>query len=132
MTALRIHRLKSAADLRGDSFHIPQDIFEFIGSINEMHFVTIEPGGVRGNHCHRGRKEFMFIYYDGDWVLAWRHRTAQDVSIQEIAGGGGYVVEIASDIVHAVKNKGTNTLYLVSCSDAPYTPADTERIVILE
>ena len=132
MTVLRFQRLESASDPRGDSFRIPQGVLAFMGGINEMHFVTIEPGEVRGNHCHRGRKEFMFVYYGGDWMLAWRHRQVQDISTQEFTGGGGYVVEIAPDVVHAVKNTGNNTLYLLSCSDAPYTPADTERIVILE
>ena len=132
MTKLRFHYLESASDRRGDSFHIPESVFKFMGDIDEMHFVTIEPGGVRGNHYHWGRKEFMFVYYDGAWVLAWRHRDAQEISIQEFSGRGGVIVEIASEIVHAVKNKGENTMHLLSCSNAPYIASDTERVVILE
>jgi dTDP-4-dehydrorhamnose 3,5-epimerase-like enzyme len=132
MTELRFQRLESASDRRGDSYHIPQSVFEFMGGIEEMHFVTIEPGCVRGNHYHRGRKETMFVYYDGDWVLAWRRPGAKDISVQEFSDRGGVIVEIAPEIVHAVKNKGVNTIHLLSCSDASYTPSDTERVVILE
>ena len=131
MTELRIQRLEGASDRRGDSFHIPQSVFEFMGSIKEMHFVTIEPGCVRGNHYHLGRKEFMFLYYDGPWLLAWCHSDAEDIAIQEFDGLGGVIVEIMPEIVHAVKNKGQNTMHLLSCSDTPYTAADTHRVAIL-
>lgn len=132
MNGVRYQRLENASDRRGDSFHIPQSVFGFIGAVQEMHFVTIEPGAVRGNHYHRGRKEFMFVHHDGPWLLAWSNPQAQDTSIQEFDGEGGVIVEISSEIVHAVKNQGANTLHVVSCSDAPYDAVDTERVVILE
>ncbi len=132
MSGLRCYRLQSNSDRRGHSFHLPQSVFEFMGSIHEMHFVTIEPGGVRGNHYHRGRKEFMLVYFDGAWELAWCRPGAQDISVQEFSDSGGVIVEIAPEIVHAVKNKGMSTMHLVSCSDAPYISSDTVRVVILE
>lgn len=132
MSGFRYQLMKGVADCRGDSFHIPQSVLAFLGNIKEMHFVTIEPGSVRGNHYHKGRKEFMFVNFDGPWSLAWSNTDDQELSTQEFDGRGGVIIEIPGEIVHAVKNTGVKRLYIVSCSDAPYAVADTERKVILE
>ncbi len=129
---INIHWLKSARDERGDSFHVPDEIFDFLGGVSEMHFVTLVPGAVRGNHYHIGRKEFIFAYFTSPWRLAWRSKDEHTITTREFSGEGGVIVSIDSAVVHAVKNTGDTTLYLVSCSDAPYTAADTVRESILE
>ena len=132
MSLLQILSLEGASDPRGDSFNVPNGAFHYIGSINEMHYVTIAPGSVRGNHYHRGRKEIILLVFDGSWKLAWRSPNTESVTIQEFDGKGGKILLIDPGVVHAIKNTGDGPLQLVSCSNLPSTPTDTERVVLLK
>ena len=53
---------------RGASFSFPQEIFDFLGNVDEVHMAEIVPGAVRGNHYHRSKKEVLVIWYA--WYVA--------------------------------------------------------------
>ncbi len=132
MNSLEVYPLKVGSDSRGDSFFVPTSVFHYIGTIHEMHYVTIEPGKVRGNHYHRGRKEFVILIFHGTWKLAWRSLGTGSVNTRDFNGRGGVILQIDSEVVHAIKNTGDSPLHLVSCSNARSTLADTSWEVILE
>ena len=132
MNSLSIRCLKGSSDARGESFYLPKEVFDYLGSINEMHYVTIKPGAVRGNHYHRDRREVMFLYYADQWEFAWRRVDNPLVDKQIFAGSGGVIIKIDPCVVHAVKNTGNQLLRVICCSNRQLSSDQTEREIILE
>lgn len=131
MAKLQILPLKNAKDARGDAFYVPQEVFEYMGSINEMHYVTIEPGAVRGNHYHRARKECIVLYYTDAWEFAWRFAAEKRTITQRFDGKGAVSITIDAQVIHAIKNTGHRPVHIVACSHTPPQPEDTVRVVIM-
>ena len=132
MNSLEVYSLEVASDPRGERCNVPSSVFNYIGMISDMHYVTIEPGKVRGNHYHQGRKEIITLIFHSAWKLAWRSLDTGSVITREFNGMGAVVIQIDPEVVHAIKNTGNSPLHLVACSDAPSMLADTSWEVILE
>lgn len=68
---LSLVELSNQGDERGRSYNIPLDTLNFVGIVRDVHVATIVPNATRGNHYHVNRKEFILVWYDDSWVLAW-------------------------------------------------------------
>lgn len=131
---MRIEQLENKADARGDSYYLPRSAVDFLGAIDEVHVVTIPPGGVRANHFHVGRREIIFVMHEDAWKLAWRSRAETNTEIREWTGSGGVILYVEPEIVHAIQNTGTTELNIMALSDRRFDPAhpDTFKEVILQ
>jgi len=134
MGAIDITRIDNNKDERGDSFYIPRKFIDFIGTVDEVHYATIAPGEVRGNHYHRGRREFIFISFRDEWKLAFRLPGEEKVQKQEFRGSGGVIIAVQAKVIHAIKNSGSTAIQIVSFSNKRFDPEnpDTLREVILD
>ena len=119
-------------DSRGTSFRVPRGSLDFLDKLVEMHYATINPGSVRGNHYHRERKELLFVNFMSSWQFAWQPVATQNIHTQAFSGAGGIVIHIEPEVIHAIKNTGDTPLYIVACSNNIPVANDTEWVVILE
>ncbi len=126
MDTLAIAHIDNSSDIRGDSFHFPRAVFDYLGAIKELHYATVDPGAVRGNHYHIDRKEMLFVYFSSAWKLAWRTLASDTIETRDFSGQGAVIIHIDANVVHAIKNTGKQTLHLVSCSNARAEASDTD------
>ena len=104
------------------------------GHINNVHLVSIRPGHIRGNHYHEQLTEYA-LFIAGSGILAVLDRQSeqrQEISIS--TSEGPVLVKLPAGVVHAIKNTGTETLYVLNYSNAqhPSDRLDQVREVILE
>lgn len=134
MDKLKYIRLNNNADLRGDSYYIPREAIDFIGVVDEIHFATIAPLAVRGNHYHINRNEFIIINFSDCCELACKDLESKNIYQKTFEGCGAILIEVMSNVVHAIKNNGREPIYLISCSNKRFDPSnpDTFKEVIIE
>ncbi len=132
MSSLEICTLTGSGNHRGELFQFPDTAFRFLARIAELHYATIEPGGVRGNHYHQEGRECILLAYHGPWRLACRLLKATSTITRAYKGKGAVIIKIDTGVVHAIKNTGDKPLHLVSCSNARPDSAGTKREVLLE
>lgn len=123
-----IIELAGNGDERGCSYSIPQRALDYIGRVKDVHLASIGPGKIRGNHYHTGRKEFIVILYENQWVFAWE--TADETAGQQkhFDGRGCVLTEIESGVVHAIKNTGKTPLYIMAFSPTRYDPEHSDTV----
>jgi dTDP-4-dehydrorhamnose 3,5-epimerase-like enzyme len=134
MKPLEFQRVENRADSRGDSYYIPREAIDFVGAIDEIHFATILPSAIRGNHYHIGRREFILLVFSDRWRLVWGSLEGADVTTEDFDGKGAVLIQVQPRIVHAIKNTGNKPIELVSFSNKQYDPQnpDTFRKVLIE
>lgn len=133
MQPLNIYRLNNQGDDRGRAYMIPKKSLDFVDPITEMHYVTMVPGAIRGNHFHENRRELVVLNYESDWELSWQASNKDEIKSEQFTGQGTIVIEIQSKVIHAFKNTGTGLLHLFCYSNHQGQPddPDTVRIIIL-
>ncbi len=104
------------------------------GDVKNLHLVSILPGHVRGNHYHETLTEYA-LFIAGDGLLAVLDRqTGERQEILISTSDGPALVKLPAGIVHAIKNTGVDTLYVLNYSNAdhPSEGLDQVREVIFE
>lgn len=86
-------------------------------SLGNVHVASLEPGAVRGNHCHTKATEWILIF-GGPSVLAWRASDDDVINEINITNDQPELFEIPSHIAHAVKNNSDHDIYLISLNDS--------------
>ena len=94
-------------------------------ALGEIYITAAYPGVIKAKHYHKYTNEwFCVIKGKGKLVL-------QDPSSLErkeiVMGGSRFItVKIPSGIVHAIKNIGEETMYLLAVADRPYNPQNPD------
>ena len=126
MEPIKIQSIKNQADERGDKFFLPQEAIEFVGHIDEMHYVSVLPGAIRGNHYHIEAKEFVLLTYSDSWQFMWQACNRNNTITQNFTGEGSVLILIESRVVHTINNTGKTALHLISCSNKRHNPQKQE------
>jgi dTDP-4-dehydrorhamnose 3,5-epimerase-like enzyme len=109
---IRISQLEEHSDQRGVSFSLPAANLNFMKKIKNIHFATILPGAVRGNHYHELKKEMMIVIYSDAWIFSYQEEKAEQPMFKHFEGESGIVIEIDPKVAHGIKNTGTKPLIL--------------------
>jgi len=130
---IRIRKLANECDHRGDKYFLPHDMLDFIGKIEEMHYVSVKPDAIRGNHVHKTGRESVILTCTDSWRMSWMLPGKTETHNQDYKDTGVYLIEIEAGTPHAFKNTGNASLYLYCFSDLKYNPAhpDTERYSVI-
>jgi dTDP-4-dehydrorhamnose 3,5-epimerase-like enzyme len=120
--------LNNYADNRGFCFVLPAEVFDFLGTLKEMHVVQLLPDAVRGNHYHQQRKEALLVIYEDNWLFAWQPPNAQ-IQQQIFSGQGAVLITLEANTAHTLKNTGKHNLFAVSCANLEVM--DTVRQVLI-
>jgi dTDP-4-dehydrorhamnose 3,5-epimerase-like enzyme len=123
-----IEPLAAFRDARGSLFE-PLAEHELARQRN-VHVVLTEPGGVRGNHCHRHSTEITAVV--GPCLV--RLKEADGLRDVIVPAGETWRFTIPPGVVHAYRNMGTADMVLISFNTSRHDPAnpDTFRETILE
>jgi len=134
MKSIQFLPINDKGDIRGESYYIPDKAIEFIGNIDEMHYATILPSQIRGNHYHIGRREFIIIKSSDACIVSWREPNENFISTKEFKKNRVILILVEPQVIHAIKNTGKAPIHLVSCSNKRYDPdhPDTFREEILK
>ena len=106
---------------------------EEIRSFRNIHIVSLEPGKIRGNHYHEFQIEYICVLAGKvQFVALDRENGAKMERILD--GNRAPVARIPARVTHALKNVGSETSYLVCCSDVAHVPESDETVkdVVLE
>jgi len=122
---VRITDLPDHGDARGYSFTAPAEALEFVGAIKDMHFASVLPGAVRGNHFHLRRREAIVILAESPWSFHWHNIGGATPQRADFSRTGATLILIVPGAAHAVRNDGNKVLSLVAFSSEPYDPAET-------
>lgn len=117
--------LPSSADARGISFSLLDEHLSLIGPIKDVHIAAIRPGKVRGNHFHRSRGELIALVYQDTCSVHWDMGLATQAQHRNFSGTGAVLIVPKVDWAHAIRNDGTEDLWIVAASDQPYIGSES-------
>jgi dTDP-4-dehydrorhamnose 3,5-epimerase-like enzyme len=120
MSQIEFIELENHGDHRGTLFSIGHQDLNFLSSIKNIHYGTIDYHSIRGNHYHLERNEILVITYSDDWTFYWSDKDAQEVTLRNYRGNGSVLIKIDPGVAHAVKNTGKSVLQVISLSDTEF------------
>jgi dTDP-4-dehydrorhamnose 3,5-epimerase-like enzyme len=126
MASSLIKKLKTHSDQRGWLAEIlRQD--QIKRPIKQIYVASIEPGHIRGNHYHQKRTEWFFIV-KGEGKLCLKDLKTKRKKVLKLSEKLKRVIEVPPNTIHAIKNTGKETLFLVSAQDDLYNPKKPDTI----
>lgn len=135
MPTLRVIQLNDEGDARGLSFGVSGAPLDFLGSIVDMHVMTLAPGRIRGNHYHVARNEVILVVHTDTWSVLWDEGADTQVKQLTFQGNGAVVIEADPYASHAVRNEGERDLHIVAMTNGAFdveSPDSYPRIVASE
>lgn len=109
--------MEKTDDGRGSRFTAPVRLWQFIGSVGELHVVTIQPGAMRGNHVHTATREAVIVETDDQWLLLYQMPGVPIV--RNVMTESLILVLIPAGVAHAFVNTGGSKMRLHCFMDQP-------------
>jgi len=123
---LSIIELAAHRDPRGEIFNIAAADLGFLGAARNLHFGTVTPRSVRGNHYHEQAKELLVVRFQDAWRFAWAASDCTEIQFRGFQQAGCVLIRIDTGIAHAVENLGVTDLSILSVTNRPYQPDDPD------
>ncbi len=123
---LTITEVAAHNDLRGEIYAIAASELAFLGQARNIHFGTVTPGSVRGNHFHKRARELLIVRFRDAWRFAWAAAGSTLVQTREFGVQGCVLIRIGAGVPHAVENLGAIDLSLLSVSNLAYRKDDPD------
>jgi dTDP-4-dehydrorhamnose 3,5-epimerase-like enzyme len=125
-----IIELASGTDERG--FSIKPFEGKQLDAVFNIHLVSLNPGTTRGNHFHPTQTEYIFVLgKQGKLVTV---DSANDKRSETFINGEKCPrIVVPPQVAHAIKNTGSEQMYLLCYTDSPLIPErDVIKKVILK
>jgi oxalate decarboxylase/phosphoglucose isomerase-like protein (cupin superfamily) len=122
---IQISELSNSGDARGLSFTAPTEAIEFVGRMADVHLASTKVGAVRGNHYHLRRREAIVVLPGSKWSFHWDEGDGSTPQHRQFDGGCAVLVKVSPGASHAVRNDGSETLWLVAISSESYDPTES-------
>jgi UDP-2-acetamido-2,6-beta-L-arabino-hexul-4-ose reductase len=94
-------------------------------SIRQIYVASIKPGCVRGNHYHKKRMEWFFLI-GADAEIHLEDMETKEKKVIFFSSEAMQRVAVYPNVAHAVANKGSETVYLVSAQNDIFDPNDKD------
>lgn len=133
MHSIEFIELEDRGDARGLMFNVEKADCGFVGEVLNIHFGTVEPGAVRGNHVHFEKKELLIISYSDNWTFLWSEQEGSAPKEKVFPGSGAVLIKIPPKVPHSIQNTGGTILQLIALSDKDFSKEqpDTERCALV-
>lgn len=122
---VRIVEVANHGDSRGYSFTMPAEALAFVGDVQDVHFSSMVPGSVRGNHFHLRKREAIVVFSETPWSFHWDEGEGSQSAHAEFTDSGARLILVTPGASHAVRNHGGKALTLVAFTSEPFDPAET-------
>ena len=129
---LEIRELKILLDDRGEFFECIRS--EHIDSkFGQIYITTAFPTKVKGNHYHK-RKTELFCVIQGKGELLLKDCSTKEQRTIKMGQENMIVVKIPNNVIHAIKNVGSEKMILLGYISEPYDKdnTDTYKEIIME
>ncbi len=121
LNEIEIISLAAREDQRGRAYSIPQAGIDFLdGIIADTHLAEIKPGSVRGNHWHNNRWEVLLFNCSDSCTFAWADSPEGHPQTRDFAAGDCIAVLLPPFTPHAIKNTGSDVLWITSMANSRY------------
>jgi len=90
------------------------------GKIKNIHLASIKPGNIRGNHYHKNKTEYIFMFSGSVEVVIKDTVKNQIEKYDSIECDTPYLLIAKPKVAHAIKNIGKNDVYLFCFGTKPY------------
>ncbi len=125
-----IIELVSGTDERG--FSIKPFEGKQLNAVFNIHLVSLNPGTTRGNHFHPTQTEYIFVL-GKQGKLVTVDSVTDKRSETFINGEKCPRIVVPPQVAHAIKNTGSEQMYLLCYTDSPLIPErDVIKKVILK
>jgi dTDP-4-dehydrorhamnose 3,5-epimerase-like enzyme len=124
-SGIQVLELPNHGDARGLSFVVPDEALAFLKVLGKVHFAATKPGGVRGNHYHRRRREATIVLPGAKWSLHWAENSKSDPQHRQFDGSAAVLLLLWPQTVHAIRNDGSGELWLFAIQSEANDPSDT-------
>ncbi|HDH53313.1 MAG TPA: cupin domain-containing protein [Nitrospirae bacterium] len=125
MERVEIKELDYFEDERGWLLKLLKQEYMGGSKLGEIYLTTTKPGVARANHYHKIATEWFCVIKGNAKLVLQDIETGERKEI--LMGDGNRVtVKIPAGIVHAIKNIGNETMFLVAIADQPYNPEATD------
>ncbi len=127
MDNLKIKKLKVNQDERGMVVEIiRREDTEEGKPFGQVYLTTANPGYIKGNHYHK-RKTEWFCVIKGKGELILRDLKSKELKKILMDDEKNFLlVKIPPNVAHAIRNIGSEVLYLLAYIDEPYNPDDPD------
>jgi dTDP-4-dehydrorhamnose 3,5-epimerase-like enzyme len=118
--------LPNRGDARGFSFTVPTEALKFLRTVADVHFASIKPGAVRGNHFHKKGRMAIVVLPGAKWSFHWDEREGAEPQHRVFDGSGAVLVLVAVGSSHAVRNDGRDgdLLWMTTIASEKYAATD--------
>ena len=128
---MRLQRLRTHADYRGDLTVLLSDLREPIVSPPHVYLVSAAPGSVRAWVYHK-RQFDRLAYTNGDirvvlYDLRKESPTYGGLNILDVGIANKVLLTIPPRVVHGVQNRGAETATFVNMPTRAYDPTDPDK-----
>lgn len=128
---VRLQRLSTRADKRGDLTVLLSALKEPIVSPPHVYLVSAEPESIRAWVYHK-RQSDRLAYTNGEirvvlYDLRTDSPTYQKVNVLDVGAANKVLLTIPPFVVHGVQNKGTTTATFVNMPTNAYDPANPDK-----
>jgi dTDP-4-dehydrorhamnose 3,5-epimerase len=121
-----IKQLKVHTDERGWLAEIlRQEDIDVNKKFGQFYVTTAKPGITKANHYHK-RKTEWFCVIKGKGKLVLKDIETNEVKELEMGDKNMIVVKIPPNMAHAIKNIGSNMMYLLAYIDEPFFAEDPD------
>jgi dTDP-4-dehydrorhamnose 3,5-epimerase-like enzyme len=124
---IEVQELPVHSDARGELIEAVVDDGLRAGGVFGLHLVVAVPGSIRGNHVHLWRTDIACVI-QGEFVARFQSLETGRTEEYRVEAGSRTIFTIPANVAHAFANRGGTDGYLLCYSDAPYDPADVERV----
>ena len=97
----------------------------------DVHVSSSQPGTVRGNHYHLRRREAIVILPGTSWSFHWDEGGKTPAQHRSFKGDRAILILVSPDASHAIRNDGSETLWLLAISSEIYDAGEslTRKVV---
>ncbi len=96
---------------------------ETLGTLEDIHIVTFEPGVIRGNHYHELMTEAVLPLTSG-MRIGWIDETGRH---EEITTAGEILYKIPPRVPHALRNDNDTAAIAIAFGDRPFDSNAPDR-----
>jgi dTDP-4-dehydrorhamnose 3,5-epimerase-like enzyme len=113
-------------DSRGWSFALDDQSCSALSAAKNIHFASIRPLAVRGNHFHVSRSEVIIVLPGAPWEVFWDTGEGTSINRRLFDGLKGVAVKFPPLWSHAIRNPGKADVFIAAISDHVYTARDPD------
>ena len=128
---VRLNRLLTREDERGDLTVLISDLNEVIAPVPHAYLVTAAPGSIRAWVYHKRQSDRLACTNGSMRVVLYDLRpqspTYRELNVIDVGGSNRVLLTIPPEVVHGVQNRGLTAATFVNMPTRAYDPAHPDK-----